>query len=171
MITFCSRSCGIDTIVDIEGVADERHHDMKTKNERIELRRKAYELRAAGKTAYGIHKALGVSVQTASNWMKRFAERGEEGVLERKRGPETNPNVALPPEVRETLSCVIEAAAALGVGASDINRTRTFRRLARQACGTDLPPRSARRWMHRLGLPSGGHRPAAVPDRTTAETA
>lgn len=144
---------------------------MKTKNERIELRRKAYELRAAGMTAYGIHKTLGVSVQTASNWMKRFAERGEEGVLERKRGPETNPNASLPPKVRETLSCVIEAAAALGVGASDINRTRTFRRLARQACGADLPPRSARRWMHRLGLHPGTDRPAAVALTPTATPA
>ena len=100
--------------------------------------------------------------------MKTKNERIE---LRRKRGPETNPNAALPPEVRETLSCVIEAAAALGVGASDINRTRTFRRLARQACGADLPPRSARRWMHRLGLHPGTDRPAAVALTPTATPA
>ena len=132
---------------------------MKTKKERTELRRKAYELRATGAGAYGIHKALGVSVETASNWIKRFAERGEDGIFEKKRGPETNPTAALPPEVRETLSRVLEAVAALGVGAKVLNHTRTFRRFAHQACGAVLPSRSARRWMHRLGLHPGTDRP------------
>lgn len=45
-ITFCIRSCGMDTIY--RGGTDERHRNMKTENEQIELRRKAYELCAAG---------------------------------------------------------------------------------------------------------------------------
>lgn len=144
---------------------------MKTKEERIDLCRKAYELYASGVSAYGIHKALGVSVQTASNWIKRFAERGEAGIVERRRGPETNPRAALSSEDRRLLSSLFETAASIGVDSSLLNSTRMFRRLVRKLGRPDMPDRSARRWMHRLGLPSGGHRPAAVPDRTTAETA
>ena len=94
------------------------------------------------------------------------------------RRPRTAAGIALPSaraalssEDRRLLSSLFETAASIGVDASLLNSTRMFRRLVRKLGRPDMPDRSARRWMHRLGLPSGGHRPAAVPDRTTAETA
>ena len=128
---------------------------MTTATERNELRRKAYELYLAGETAYGIHKALGVSVQTASNWVKRFAERGEAGIAEGKRGPASNPRAALSVEERAALSRLIESSSSLGFDTGTLNDTRTFGELLHRVFGVDVSPRSVRRWMHRFGLRPG----------------
>ena len=128
---------------------------MKTAAERNELRRKAYELHASGSTAYGIHKALGVSVQTASNWIKRFAERGEAGIVEQKRGPAFSPHAALSPDNQQTLSRIIDIVRSFGMGSDALNDTQLFRQLLKRFFNVDIPTRSARRWMHRFGLTPG----------------
>ena len=128
---------------------------MKTATERNKLRRKAYELHASGVSAYGIHKALGVSVQTASNWIKRFAEKGEAGIGEQKRGPAFSPHAALSPDDRQSVSRIMDMVRSFGIGADALNDTRIFRQLLKRFFDVDIPPRSARRWMHRFGLAPG----------------
>ena len=125
---------------------------MKTKHERNELRRQAYELHVGGKTPYDIHKALGVSVQTACNWIKRFAERGEDGIVEQKRGPTSSPHATLSPDQRKAMSAAIDLIRSFGIGEEALHDTRFFGRMIARECGRQIPPRSVRRWMHRFGL-------------------
>ena len=125
----------------------------KPSAERRELRRKAYELFLAGETAYGIHKALGVSVQTASNWVKRFTERGEAGVAERKRGAASSPSAKLSPADRSALLvAMVKASSLMPDGRPVLYFAGRVKPFFAQMTGQDLPARSIRRWLVRLGL-------------------
>lgn len=120
---------------------------------REELRRRAFEGFKNNETAYSVSKRLKVRKTTVYRWYGEFQKRGQEAVLEQKRGADISCHSALSLTQRKQLEKDItdKTPDQLKFGFA-LWSSKAIKEYVRRKFGIDISRRTARRYMKSLGF-------------------